>query len=88
MMSEEAEGENASLDSCWEIGKKNSWDFFAARGGGGSKSTEECAWRVFGGNISSGLGGTFGKKTNGFSSGLTGDRASFASVPGTAIGTE
>lgn len=55
-----------------------------------SKSTEGCAWpMVFGGkNISSGLGGTFGKKESGFSSGLTGDRASFASVAGTAIGAD
>lgn len=86
MMNEEAEGEDASFHSCWEIGGKNSWDFFAARGGG-SKSIEECAWLGFGGNVSSGLGGTFGKKIIGFSSGLTGDRASFTSVPGTAIGT-
>lgn len=60
MMDGEAKGVAASSNSCWRIGKKNSMEFFVARGEG-FKPIEGCSRLVFGGNISSGLGGTFEK---------------------------
>lgn len=78
-MDGEVERVDVAFKSCWGIGKKHSWDFFEASGGG--------SLRVFDGDISSGLGGTLEKKLRGLSSGLTGDRASFAGVAGTTIGS-